>query len=132
MRNLTFLVSLLILISCQQNEEEIYIDPNNPVLGSWSYPIYEDNNTITYERVSGIIADAYTCTLKNNGNFIEHKNAGWCGTPPISYADFTGNWYQENEKIKINSEYWGGTFNLTWEIISVNDKNLQIKITYPE
>lgn len=132
MKYLFTLFTILLLFSCNENEEQIAIDSNNKILGSWSHATYLENNAITYKRVSGIIDDDYSFTLNNNGNFIEHKNAGSCGTPPISFGDFEGNWLQKENIIYIESKYWGGTQNLNWEIISLTDETLTIKITYTE
>ena len=126
------LLVVLILFSCIENEEQITIDLHNKIVGSWSYAEYSEDNTVTFKRVHGIIDDKYSFTLKNNGSFIEHKNAGWCGTPPISYADFEGNWSEKENNIYIESKYWGGTQNLNWEIISLTDEILAINITYSE
>jgi hypothetical protein len=129
MKYLLSLITVLTLFSCTENEEQIDIDPNNQIIGSWSYAEYSENNIATFKRVSGIVDDKYTCTLKNNGSFMEHKNAGWCGTPPITFDDYEGSWQQENNKISIQSEFWGGTQNLNWEVISLTDETLKIKIT---
>jgi hypothetical protein len=40
---------------------------------------------------------------------IDLKNAGWCGTPPISDKNYEGTWESIDGKlIKINTEYWSG------------------------
>lgn len=132
MKHLITFLTAITLLACSESEEQITIDPNNQLIGSWSYAEYNEDDTITYKRVNGTISDEYTCTLKNNGSFIEHKNAGWCGTPPISFSDFEGTWQQQNNKVIIQSEYWGGTQNLKWEIIALTEEILTLKITYTE
>lgn len=132
MKKLSALLAIFLLFSCSQNKEDIIVDPNNKILGSWSYGEYAENNTITYKRVNEIVDNDYSCTLKNDGSFIEHKNSGWCGTPPISFSNFEGNWHQNENKIFIESEYWGGIQKLNWEIISLTDETLTIKTTYTE
>lgn len=132
MKYLANLLIVFMLFSCNQNEEQIDINPNNQIIGFWSYPEYSEDNITTFKRVNGIVSDKYTCTLKNNGSFIEHKNAGWCGTPPIAFDDFEGSWHQNNNTISVSSTYWGGTQNYIWEIISLNDETLKVKITYSE
>lgn len=56
--------------------------------------------------------------------FIERKNAGWCGTPPIAYADFNGSWAKNDSLIDITVDYWGGVANYHWKIISIDNNNL--------
>ncbi len=133
MGNVLFLLGFLSVFftSCSENSE-IYINENNLILGSWSYPEYSGNgNTIIYTRVQKVLENEYTCTFVNDGSFWERKNSiGWCGTPPITYKDFSGTWKQTaKETLLINSTYWGGTSIVEWEIQSINDQQLIISIT---
>lgn len=68
----------------------------------------------------------YCFGFKENGEFTERKNAGWCGTPPISYADFDGNWTINDSIVEINVEYWGGMAYYKWKIISLHEQQMSL------
>jgi hypothetical protein len=76
------------IIACEKNNEnEAAI--NDQLIGSWFNPQYNDS-IVTFERSEGSIDNEYGFTFNEDNTFIESKNVGWCGTPPISYADFDG------------------------------------------
>jgi hypothetical protein len=55
---------------------------------------------------------------------IDLKNAGWCGTPPISDKNYEGTWESIDGKlIKINTEYWSGYETFFIEFIYSNGFN---------
>jgi hypothetical protein len=68
----------------------------------------------------------YGILFKSNGKLTERKNSGWCGTPPISYADFNGYWEEHNSIIEIKVDYWGGLADYQWKIISVDNDILTV------
>jgi hypothetical protein len=122
--------SLLIAIiavtfaSCVKNE--IVIDPDNPLIGNWTYSSYDDNALI-FERSNGFIND-HCYMFKPDGSMTERKNAGWCGTPPISYEDFPGTWSVINDTlIEVSVGYWGGTDNYTLDINFIDLNFLEVQ-----
>lgn len=119
----------LLVISC--NKEEIKIDPDNPLLGIWNYSNFQDNMWIYTRDIEFI--DNHCYEFKNDGTLIERKNAGWCGTPPITYADYPGTWCQLNDTVvQIEVGYWGGTASYKLDIESVDSKFLKVTIVEPE
>ena len=73
-------------------------------------------------------ANSPSIKFLNDGTLIERKNSGWCGTPPIAYADFSGNWRVQNGNIIIDVAYWGGMEQRAWKIIDVTNTSLKIEI----
>ena len=121
------LISIL-LISCKK--DEIYIDGNNPLLGTWNVSGYEDNNTTVYDRSTAFV-DQYGYEFRTDGTVIERKNAGWCGTPPITYADYTGTWkYINDTLVQIEIGYWGGMTTYQLDIESVDAEHLKAIYVY--
>jgi len=116
----------IILLSCNTDRKSC-IESGNCIMGTWVDPEYSDN-TIVFTKNDELKENSYGITFKKGGSFIERKNSGWCGTPPISYADFNGSWEENNSVINISVPYWGGTTESEWEIISLNSHNLKIKI----
>jgi hypothetical protein len=122
-----FLLSLVI-ISCKK--DEIRIDPENLLPGIWNYSGYQDNVSI-FTRSKELI-DNHGYSFFKDRTLIERKNAGWCGTPPIMYADFDGIWSQVNDTlIKVNVGYWGGQTKYSLDIESITETCMKV-VYYPD
>ena len=119
------LPAALILFSCETESIKIP-DENLPFVGIWINPVYTDS-TRTFTRSGGLIENEYGLSLFKDHSVLERKNSGWCGTPPISYADFEGNWLFEHDTLRLNVDFWGGTSELTWIIRSVNENKMVIR-----
>ena len=57
---------------------------------------------------------------------MERRNAGWCGTPPVVYADFDGNWTIKDSLISITLNHTEGLIYYEWQVISVDQNNLTL------
>lgn len=116
-----FLSSLY--ISCAK--DEIKIDSDNLLIGIWIYSDFQDNAGI-YTRDQEF-AGNHCYKLNSDGTLIERKNSGWCGTPPISYSDYTGSWSVLNDTlIQIKAGYWGGIMSYKLDIESVSSNSLKV------
>ena len=52
---------------------------------------------------------------------------GWCGTPPISYGNYDGTWkIEDDSKLTITYEYWGGTMEEEWAISNLSTDKMKI------
>jgi hypothetical protein len=113
------------LFACEKNNENT---PGTDVLliGSWFNPQYNDSIVI-YERSKGLVDNEYGFSFNGDNSFIERKNAGWCGTPPISYADFDGTWTRNDSIVEITVGYWGGTAEYSWKILAVDGASLKLE-----
>ena len=121
-----FLFSPL-LFSCQK--EKFTVDPDNLLLGIWNLSEYQDN-AVVYTRQNEF-ADNPGYKFNADGTLLERKNSGWCGTPPITYADYEGTWRMQNDTIiQIKSGYWGGTMTYKLNIESVSDNTLKVEAIY--
>ena len=116
----------LLIISCEK-KKDLCIAEADCINGAWINPVYS-NDEITFSYNVELKENDYGLLLNKNGTLIERKNSGWCGTPPISYADFEGNWSEENSVLLISVGFWGGTAKYKWEILSINSNNLKVKI----
>jgi hypothetical protein len=123
---LTILLFVLILIACEKNNENQAANPDQ-LIGSWFNPQHNDS-IVTFERSEGLVDNEYGFSFNEDKTFIERKNAGWCGTPPILYADFDGTWTKNDSIIEITVGYWGGTADYTWKIVSIDETLLKIII----
>ena len=122
------ILSLLLgMAGCQKSNVVI---PD--IIGCWVNPVYVDNtegkSIVFFEKSAILPEQARGIQFYNDGTLIERKNGGWCGTPPISYSDFSGNWQvQKNGNIRIDVAYWGGMEHNVWKIIEITNTTLQIE-----
>jgi hypothetical protein len=117
-------------VSCQRLADQV--DTGNPeLIGSWIDPQYTDT-LVTYTRAESLIENQYGITFKPDNKLIQRQNSGWCGTPPISTADYAGTWQRNDSFIDFTVGYWGGTADFTWKIITLNNRNLVISVIKSE
>jgi hypothetical protein len=107
------------------------------IIGCWTNPMYEYNtdgkSIVSYERSNTLPDNSAGITFLKDGTLIERKNAGWCGTPPITYGNYSGEWQiQNDDEIKIDVAYWGGMEQRIWKIIDVTNATLNIEIISQE
>ena len=114
----------LALVSCQK-----LIDPvetgNAGLIGNWTDPQYTDT-IITYTRVNNLVENQYGIAFKESNKLVERQNSGWCGTPPITTADYDGTWTGNDSIVNITVGFWGGTIDRTWRIITLTNQKLVI------
>lgn len=114
---------LLILASCRKDHNDFSLTEG--LTGCWINPRYNDS-TIVYERAAefnqgpGII-------FKEDGNLVERKNAGFCGTPPVTYADYEGTYTVNDSVISISVGYWGGSTESAFRLIFVDQNSLTVQ-----
>jgi hypothetical protein len=130
MKKALLTVSLLIIIvAC--SKDNIQIDPDNLLIGVWNYSDYSGNSAV-YSR-SNDFNDGPCYKFNSDGTMTERKNAGWCGTPPISYADYPGTWtILDDTLIQISVGYWGGTIDYKLDIESIDSKILKVTLVYED
>lgn len=132
---LTVFISSLLFIAC--NDEGISpnlanLEGSEALIGAWEYDSYEQISDTSYaqvyKKVNKIATENAGITFKQTGAFVSKQNAGWCGTPPISYADFEGNFQvMDKNLIKINSTYWGGKMSYKAEVLELSNRTLKIR-----
>jgi hypothetical protein len=127
MRTLTLTLLLaLAFVSCQKLTDPV--ETGNPLLiGSWTDPQYTDT-LVTYTRVSNLVENQYGIKFQTGNKLVQRQNSGWCGTPPIVTADYEGTWMWSDSLVNITVGFWGGTADLTWKVIHLNDQKLVISV----
>lgn len=120
-----FLIIASVLPSCEK--DNIEIDPDNPLIGVWINDGFIGDITI-YKR-SAEFTNNYCYLFKSDGTLTERQIAGWCGTPPISYADYDGTWEIANDTlIRITVGSWNGDRSYRLDIESVNSRELKVLV----
>jgi len=127
---LILVLSLFGWISCEKSNDPV-IDDSDLLIGYWINPVAVDT-FLKYERVGELKENAYGFGFKTGHSFVERKNAGWCGTPPVIYGDDQGTWARNDSLIDIEVPYWGGTAHYQWKIISLDNSSMTIAVLKQE
>lgn len=121
-KKIYFSLIAIIFFSCENNQE-IIINADDLLIGTWVEPFYEEETT-TFKRSNDLPNNASGITFKQDGSFVE-RSSGWCGTPPLSYSDYIGSFEIDETLVKITTEFYPG--NYQWKIISLTEKELIVK-----
>lgn len=107
---------------------ETIIQPGESALlyGTWNET--ENNEGVILLYKSAGFSECYGFTIRPDGSFTEHKNSGWCGTPPVLYGEYEGTWKKTGlNRIRINVGYWGGIEEYEMEYSFTATGNLSVK-----
>ena len=131
MKKLVSLVLLVMLVSCEKEFLEVDdLGENAGLVGTWVQEGYTGDTTLL-RRMSALDEHQYGFTIVEDGTFIERKNSGWCGTPPIAYANYDGTWKAISDSLlNITVGYWGGVMTYQIMIVSLRADDLAIKYLY--
>ena len=125
-----FIIAVLLipaLLSCQ--EDELTVDPGHPLIGLWNLTEY-CGDAVIYVRQQEF-TDNQGYDLHADGTLTVRQNSGFCGTPPISYADYKGSWNILNDTLlQLSTDYWGGTLNYEMDIESLTADSLKVIMIY--
>jgi hypothetical protein len=119
------LLFISLLSGCSQK-----YDPQNPIEGFWVMDKGETiNNEVIYSfhRASTFEQNKPGYAFKPDCLLISRQNAGWCGTPPISYVETQGGWSKDKNRITLNGIFWGGKFVTEFEINKLDGNQLEVK-----
>lgn len=133
MKLLSVLIVLFLLVSCEkENLVADALGSNASIIGTWVEDSFSGDTVLLY-RAGELDPDAYGFSIKNDGTFIERKNSGFCGTPPIAYDNFEGSWKAVSDSLlDITVDFWGGVMTFQMRIISVDAEELAIRYLYSE
>jgi hypothetical protein len=139
MKPIGLLMMIALMASCgKENMGPENLGKNVDIVGTWieesdrSLPALEDSTTRLI-RSEELDQDRYGFSIKEDGTFLERKNAGWCGTPPISFGNFEGTWTALSDSLlQITVGYWGGTMSYQIRIVSLDKETLRIRYLYAE
>ena len=112
------------------SEKVIAFNEEEPLVAYWVESGYEDDVRI-YTRAQEFQADKGGFAFFANGDLIERANSGFCGTPPISYANFDGSWSLIADKqLLLEGTFWGGEKVSRMEIVSLDNSTLKVKYLF--
>ncbi len=133
MKRLAFLIVVVMLVSCEKELMDLEaLGSNVGIVGTWVENEYK-GDTLFLQRSGQMDIEKYGFTINDDGTFLEHKNAGFCGTPPISYDRFDGTWEAVSDSLlDITVAYWGGVMTYQMRIVSLDVEELAIRYLYTE
>ena len=133
MKRLAFLIVMVLMVSCEKDLMELEaLGSNAGIVGTWVENEYK-GDTLFLQRNGAFDKEKYGFTINEDGTFVEHKNAGWCGTPPITFDSFDGTWKAVSDSlIDITVAYWGGMMTYQIRIVSLDAEELAITYLYTE
>lgn len=133
MKKYLWLVLLALLWSCEKELAEVdALGENAGIVGTWVEKGYEED-VLLLDRAEELDPVKYGFIIQEDGRFIENKNAGWCGTPPITYDNFEGTWEAVSDSLlSITVGYWGGIMTYQIRIVSLDMDQLAIRYFYAE
>ncbi|MEP5338098.1 MAG: hypothetical protein ABJL44_08380 [Algibacter sp.] len=124
-----FLFLIVICVfSCEEVNNETP-ESNDLLIGTWVDPTYNDGK-LTYKKVESVPDEDYSLTFKVGGEVL-FITSGWCGTPPLSYYSYEGNWQLENNIVSIVYEDFYPASS-SWLIVSLTENELVIEREYTE
>jgi len=130
MKYLTFIIILVCIFSACKKENVEPVEMFNVLYAFWVENGYDTDISI-FKKANKFDSDKYGFQILECGKFVEWKNSGWCGTPPIVYANYDGKWSKvSNSIISVESPYWGGTMIFKIEIVSLNENELKVRYNY--
>ena len=119
------LLSLLSFLSC--TKDKITFGTEALLEGIWVSSGWEEN-TLILEKKSALQSDRPGYIFYEDGKLVERKNAGWCGTPPVTYDNFSGEWScKSSSLIDINVAFWGGKTRYSLEIVAITSNKLKVR-----
>jgi hypothetical protein len=115
---------IVILLAFTQDNKE------NKLIGTWIYSSIDENTKVLiYKRVNDFSLDSGGYCFKSDGSFVVRENAGWCGTPPITYSNYKGKWhFVKGDSLQLNYSYWGGDMETQLYLIEVDSMVLKFAI----
>lgn len=133
MKRLVFLIVMVLIVSCEKDLMELEaLGSNVEIVGTWIEDEYK-GDTLILQRNGAFDKEKYGFIINEDGTFIEHKNAGWCGTPPITYGSFEGSWEAVSDSLlDITVAYWGGVMTYQMRIVSLDVEKLAIRYLYTD
>jgi hypothetical protein len=137
MNRFLWLIALILLVSCEkENLDTEALGKNADIVGVWieEQPVDFTSNDYTLMVPSEELDPGrYGFIIGEDGSFVERKNGGWCGTPPIFYDNFEGTWEALSDSLlSVTVGYWGGTMSYQIRIVSLDEEQLKIRYLYAE
>lgn len=120
-----FAGALVFLMSSCEKDTPVNQISDSHLGGFWISPEYHDS-LIVYVKAAGF-NDGPGFEFKSGGSMVERKNAGWCGTPPVTYDNYNGSYtLSQDGVLEVVSPYWGGITRTRYSVIYLDQEKLTL------
>jgi hypothetical protein len=119
-------IFLLIIPSAINNGKEL----SSAILGVWLFDESSyANNSMKLVKRDDLVDDRAGIVFQSNGDLLKRQNVGWCGTPPVQYGNYDGDWTLSADSVlTLHYEYWGGWAIEKWKIQELSDSALVVSL----
>jgi hypothetical protein len=116
---------ILVLAACSSTSEpEPGPGPQGSLVGVWIFENETEDGTRTYTRAAALAGDRNGYEFGGHGG-LKVRTSGWCGTPPLTWANLDGLWEEVDPGlVKIRHAWRGTPRQYELEIISVSARRL--------
>ncbi|MDO9511767.1 MAG: hypothetical protein Q7J34_08405 [Bacteroidales bacterium] len=122
------IIVLLTILSFNSCKKESYTPGFEERLkGHYINPQYSDQK-ILFEKSHKLKEKVYGISLLDNHQCVERRNIGFCGTPPVVFDDYHGEWTLADSVLSLRLESLEGIQNFHWKILLLDNKHLLVEI----
>ena len=119
------LILVLLLAACTSTSEpDPGPGPHGSLVGVWVFEAETENGAKVYSRAAALSGERSGFEFGQHGG-LKVRTAGWCGTPPLTWANLDGLWDEVAPGLlKICHAWRGAPRQFELEIISVDARRL--------
>ncbi|MCH7408657.1 hypothetical protein MM239_04565 [Belliella sp. DSM 111904] len=121
------LLAFLFLVFFASCVEDEFLGDGEFPIGNWTISERHENG-FSLIRNESLPENTYGYSFHKNGKMTSRTIAGFCGTPPVIYADYSGNWSNRGSIFNLNMGFWGGRNVQEWKVVSTNDTGNIVRI----
>ena len=102
-------------------------NPGKSLEGTWTYVYSDEDNVRVYARMDEPDSQGWI-QFSEGGKLQVRQNAGWCGTPPISYRTYEGSYELTAQgQLTLKHGFWGGIDTSYHKLIDVSADTLRLQ-----
>lgn len=119
------LATVLMLAACTSTSEpDPGPRPQGSLVGVWVFEDETDDGAKIYTRAAALSGDRTGYEFGSHGG-LKVRTPGWCGTPPLTWANLDGLWEEVDPGLlEIRHAWRGSPREYQLEIISVGARRL--------
>ncbi len=118
------LFALQFLASCDKSDA---VAPEVAIVdGAWAFvEVLPGTESRIYRRLGDLSGEVDGFEFAPNGILLV-RNAGFCGTPPLTFSTYNGTWVAEsNESYILSYNYLGALSDIRLTVFSVTEQELE-------
>lgn len=124
------LTGLVLCAGCSSSDSSDPVSPGQLSFeGAWGLESIEPESGIrVYAKLGELSGNQDGYQFEQDGSLLV-RNAGWCGTPPLTYSNFEGSWLEEEYNcLVLEYPHWEEAQNFRMEILSVLGDEMRCRV----